>query len=850
LASHILLIDDDTSVLDILSEILEDNGYQVTTAGSGYEAIEKIKSCSFDLVITDIRMAGLDGLDTLASLRENQPDLKSIVITGYASTEDPIRAIKLRVDDYLKKPFDTKDFLASVRRSLEDFQEQTRYREERRKLREDFIGTVKQIALALERRDPFLSGHSQRVAAYALRMGKESGLPRESLEKLEMAAFLHDLGQVEVEQAVLQKKGALSEEEYERIKNHPAFARDLLQGIPSFQDVIDIILHHHEKYDGSGYPSGLSGEAIPLESRILALAEAYAAILEERPHREGTTPDQAIELLRKDAGTHYDPSLFEGLAKCLSREETDEPFETEEEREEELTAEKKRRMLLELGHTYRDLGQYAVARQAYEESLDAKGPSDSMTVEALRGLSFISLAQGKADEAMSLAEKAAEAAALTNRHAQARVLLTKGRILTEQGRMSEAADILRQAEDVFRRWEATYDLAVALFYRARTASAEGPKRSEEFKAALEEASGIVARFGYDDLIVSESPAVIPLLLEGIDRGISVNACRDLLIRLARKAPPSFEKAVKSAGESKLLHLLDILGEVVEPGRLGLTGHFLESGFPAVREKASKLLGEGADRPRPPMFKVCCLGNFRVFMNDRPLPEDQWKTKKAKYMLAYFASHWQDRIPEDRIFDLFWGDFPQKKARQSLHSALYQVRQILESHAETPGFSLISHEKEYYFVNPDVEIAIDVKEFSDLASTGLKNVKSGLSVEAVASLQRAESTYAGDFLDGYLSDWAVEYRNSLKLRYHEVLLALVRHFHESGRYEVCLEYAHKLLASDICNESAHYYVIKSHIGLGNRIEAMRAYQQCVATMKKEFGMSPAPEIEALRIFLKD
>ncbi len=316
--ARILLVDDDPSVLETLSEILRDNEYEVTMAKSGYEAIEEIESGLYELVITDIRMAGLDGLDTLAKLREKQPDLKSIIITGYDSTEDPVRAIKLRVDDYLKKPFNTKDFLSSVEKSIEECRSQNHEKKERCRYRDDFINTIKQISLAIEHRDPYLYGHSEKVTHMCLHIGSRVGLSLERMENLEVAACLHDLGQVEIKQRVMQKKGPLTEEEYNEIKNHPIFARNLLSSVPRFQEVIDIILHHHEKYDGLGYPSGLKGDDIPLESRILSLAESFTSLTENRPHRESYTSCEALDMLKQESGTSYDPSLLEAMKSLVT----------------------------------------------------------------------------------------------------------------------------------------------------------------------------------------------------------------------------------------------------------------------------------------------------------------------------------------------------------------------------------------------------------------------------------------------------------------------------------------------------------------------------------------------------
>lgn len=854
--ARILLVDDDPSVLDILSEILTDNDYDVTTAKNGYEAIEKIKSGSFDLVITDIRMAGLDGLDTLANLREKQPDLKSIIMTGYASTEDPVRAIKLRVDDYLKKPFSTKDFLTSVQKSIDEYRSQNRDKEERHRFRDEFISTIKQISIAIENRDPYLSGHSEKVAHMCLQIGSRLGLSLERMENLEVAACLHDLGQVEVKQKVMQKKGPLTDDEYNEIKNHPAFAKNLLASVPRFQEVIDIILHHHEKFDGQGYPSGLKGKDIPLESRILSVAEAYTSLLENRPHRECYSVDNALDIIEKEAGTSYDPSLMETLKAAARGEEGEDSEDIGEVREEELTREKQRKALLELGHTYLDLGQFLVARQAYQECLSQKDEKgDPMAVDALLGLTQVALVEGSLEEAKKCLEKAAQYSQSTSRYIQARVALARGKIAAFEKNSAEALQYLDQAEETFRQWEASYARATTLLYKGWAHQASAGAEPGKVKECVDEALRLIRHFSFYNILVTESRVAVPLLLELLSLSTDESGaqersgCVEALVTLARRAPQVCAAELERGDERKLTALLDALDRDTAATMQDALMPLLQSSIGPVREKASKLLSDLTPKAEHGGCRAYCLGNFRVFSDDRLVGEKEWKTKKSKYLLAYILSHWNDRISEEKIFELFWGDFPTQKARRSLHTALCQVRQTLEPYVEDTDPEIIAHEKEFYFLNHSARIWIDVKEFWMHAQEGIRALKEGRIPEGVASLQQAESLYSGDLLEGYISEWVDLDRMSFRDKYQEALSTLLRHFYDSAQYEVSLDYAKKLLAVDNCHEKAHFYLIKCHMGMGNKVDAMRAYQSCVDILKKELDLSPPPEIESLYLLMK-
>jgi putative two-component system response regulator len=849
----IILVDDDASFLETLADILRERGYEIATASGGQEAIEKVKSTFFDLMITDIRMPGLDGIETLAGAREKHSDLRGIVITGYESAEDPIRAIKNGVDDYFVKPFDEEEFLASVDRSLKELKAAHDYKEERKKIRDDFISTVKQIALAIEGRDPYYSGHSQNVASFATKMGNELGLPRATIESLEIASYLHDLGQVEIQQAIIQKRGVLSGMEYEEIKKHPAFARNLLQAIPRFQSVIDIIFYHHEKFDGTGYPVGLKGNEIPLDSRILSLAEAYSSLLEMRPHRDAFSPEEALTILRQESGTSFDPSLIETLIKCISRDAEESMEEIGERREEEPTRERKRRFLIRVAHILLEMGQLQEARRAFEECLRLDEESkDSLFIMALRGLAFEALASGEVEKAKKLASRAEKCARGSNSYDQALIHIAKSAISIRKGASAKARAMLGDAEEIFSKWGAHGELVRTCLYRARALIGEpgSPPPRREFQDALAMALNLVRTYSLESILMEEMELTIPLLCTAFFQAIKIDGVRDYLFMLGKRNPRALTIELQKATEKHVLLFLHYMeGESLDEFKEMLTS-LRESACESVRSRAAHLSTKitGAETA-PVTCRACCMGRFTFFAGTSLIDDQQWKTAKSRYILAYLLINGQERIAEDKIFDAFWRDAPPQKARRRLNSAISQVRHVLESALHRTPLEIIMHEKESYFLNPQLRLSIDVRDFASFYERGLSEIKEDKIEEGIGSLQRAESLYGGDLLEGFAMEWVEEKRMSQRLIYGEILLLLIRHHYENECHDVCLHYARKLLSLDERHEKAHFYLIKSLLAVGNKKEAMAAYDTCVEVLRKELGMAPPPEIEELMLAIR-
>ncbi|MEB3285404.1 MAG: HD domain-containing phosphohydrolase [Candidatus Sericytochromatia bacterium] len=311
MAEHILVVDDDDLIRRTVEKLLVRDGFEVTVASTGEQAVEMAVETPFDMVIADIRMPGIDGVETIKRIRAYQPDICAIVITGYASDETPIRALRLGVQDYISKPFDVDTFMHSVSRNIGKMRLEREKDALSRKLRESVISVIDTLAMALEARDPYTHGHSHRVGQYSCWMAEDLDYDETQMNILRHGGILHDIGKIAVREEVLNKPGRLTAEEYEHIKIHPGVGYNILKQIAEFENLLPIVLSHHERIDGKGYPHGIPGDEIPVNARIAAIADTFDALTSNRPYRDGMPLEKAVAILESIRGTQLDANLVD-----------------------------------------------------------------------------------------------------------------------------------------------------------------------------------------------------------------------------------------------------------------------------------------------------------------------------------------------------------------------------------------------------------------------------------------------------------------------------------------------------------------------------------------------------------
>jgi putative two-component system response regulator len=332
-APKCLVVDDEPRLRQVLVRLMEADGFDCAQAGNGVEALESLEKNPVMLVLTDLRMPRMDGMELLREVRSRYPDTAVILITAVADVEVAVSCLAIGAMDYLTKPFHLEEVRARVAQALgkrrliienRDYQErlEERVQEQARRLEELFLASIQSLAEALEVKDRYTRGHSIRVSQYSTAIARALDLDPETVRQIELGGHVHDIGKIGVREAVLNKPGALTEEEYRHIMTHPVVGWRILS--PLLGDApmaLNIVRSHHEHFDGSGIPDGLAGDRIPLEARIAAVADAYDAMTSGRPYRTGEAMgmEAAIAELQRCAGTQFDPEMVMAFVLAANR---------------------------------------------------------------------------------------------------------------------------------------------------------------------------------------------------------------------------------------------------------------------------------------------------------------------------------------------------------------------------------------------------------------------------------------------------------------------------------------------------------------------------------------------------
>jgi len=326
---QILIVDDEKIICGVIAQRLTREGYSCVTAQNGKEAFEFFCKKSFSLVISDIRMPEKDGLELLRLVKAVRPNMKFIIMTAYAEIGVAVEAMHLGANDLLIKPFELELVVFSVKKALEQkkmeeelesyhknlkklvAERTVKLQEAYRTLKKAHLDSVKVLAEAIDAKDPYTRGHSDRVRQMSLQIANFLGFTEERMEVLEYGALLHDIGKIGIKDEILQKPGTLSGEEYQTIREHPLIGVKIVEGIEFFRDKIPMIRNHHEQFDGKGYPDGLAGEAIPLEARIIAVPDAFDAMVSLRPHQKTRSLEDVLLEMEQNKGIQFDPRILE-----------------------------------------------------------------------------------------------------------------------------------------------------------------------------------------------------------------------------------------------------------------------------------------------------------------------------------------------------------------------------------------------------------------------------------------------------------------------------------------------------------------------------------------------------------
>lgn len=326
---HIVTTDDDPAIRKILQIMLRKEGYMVTACEEGNGLLQLLRQSeeSIDLILLDIKMPGFSGFELLEMIRASYPQIPIVMITAFNDLDTGMKAMRMGASDYLAKPVHREALFATVKRVLDEAEKEqqlldkqmqsqhqralleTELKEVLISLQDTTIATLEAFSETIEQKDSYTKGHCNRVRNLSVALGRVLGLPHESLDILEGGSLLHDIGKISIPEEILNKDSSLSKEEYEVIKTHPEAGQRIVAHLPYLKRYIPIVRSHHERIDGQGYPDGLKGEAIPLEVKIVSLADAYDAMTSSRAYRAALPTEIAIEELKFFSGSQFDTDL-------------------------------------------------------------------------------------------------------------------------------------------------------------------------------------------------------------------------------------------------------------------------------------------------------------------------------------------------------------------------------------------------------------------------------------------------------------------------------------------------------------------------------------------------------------
>lgn len=325
---RILAVDDEVGILDSLRVFLSKAGYTFVGVTNPLEAIEKVRTEHFDLMLLDFLMTPIHGDQVVEEIRKFNKDLYILLLTGHKDLAPPLDTIKrLDIQGYCEKSDNFDQLLLLIEsgiKAVSQMQLIKKINDELKttydKLESAYMETIEILRFTVEAKDAYTRGHSDRVSAYSVLIGEALGLSEDDLKTLKIGGLFHDIGKIGIPDSILLKTDKLDDEEYSEIKNHPAIGAHILSNATIFKDIIPIVKHHHERFDGHGYPGKLKGEEIPYLARIATVADSFDAMTSKRSYRDSLPIDVVKEEIKKNSGTQFDPEIAEVFLKILDEQ--------------------------------------------------------------------------------------------------------------------------------------------------------------------------------------------------------------------------------------------------------------------------------------------------------------------------------------------------------------------------------------------------------------------------------------------------------------------------------------------------------------------------------------------------
>lgn len=773
--SRILVIEDDAELLGVLSALLESEGHEVVGAPSGEQALLSASQSSFDLVIADVRMEGMSGLDAIEKVKQEDSGIKSLVITGYASEEDSIRAISLGVEAYLKKPFSLDELLDSVNRALRDLESEKAAQSQRMELTASFQWALTALSKMVEQspQAPPLSRLEPLVTSLCSKLGVVEAVTSSAVVTSLYLGVREPLGSLVLESA-------------------PRFPRAIERALESLD----------EWYDGSGQPAGLAGEDIPLETRIAQVA--YAAVCEVP---EG---EDAVGWLSQHHQGRYDPRLLGLLAQPAG--------DLREGYREQLHAQ---RSLLSLGKAYEESGNFASARQAFARVLESQ--TNRFAMEASLGLTRLCAGEGKESPARvrELAQRTVRMAEFVGAAPFGWCAIELSFHLWDVGFPEEARSLLERARLAFTSLKLNVGEGAVLL-AVFALSGEG----EEGAVVL--ALDLVLRSSFGERLAPLIQRLLPRVLDS--QGALVGSAA----RLVRDYPRLVLECLYSRRLSAVgrLRVAEVHSKFVLPHREAVLDRLALDEDGEVRSLVEGVRGGVEGTPSVPLLRVFSLGPLSVYRGEQRVQETQWRSQKAKYLLAMLAAAGDNPVSEDKILESFWPGSVQK-GRNCLYWSTSTLRQALK----VEGFEMdpIVRTGSGLQLNPEIPRWHDLELFEKLADSVRKGSTNAYNIEEYLHVL---DLYRGPYLEGAYYDWAVNDRHRLEVQAAELLSRFIDWTLQKQRFSNTLDYALRLLDIDPSQTEAHLAVMKAWLGMGKAKEALEQFERAEKLLRTEYDEEPS------------
>lgn len=778
--TRILVLEDDPDMLDLLSQVLEDHGYQVTPVSRAEDAVQAVREIEFDLIVADIRMEGMSGLDAVEQSREHRPDIGSLIVSGYATPENTARAMSLQSGKILAKPFSLQDFLARVQEQLA-LRQRKFAKSQRESTYEDGLSwALEQIALLSYLPPSSVPADLYRDLAQSL--ARELGFPAAESKEVGLAAAVASIG------------------------NLDEAPENFLADTSVFATFKYCLIRHLDPLDVEPIPR--------LEARIVAFA--LEAIREGKDSYR--SPEEMAE---RDA----DSRVLEAYRRLRQG-----ATENIENRTGSATA----RSLLSLAATLRSLGAYDGARNALNHAVE-EGDIRSRLAGHL-GLAHLELDQGRSDQLTEQLKRSVDIAVKLGPVTYATTLLKAALMTLESGR--DARKLLRAAERELR--ELGFQGSVALAHIALLSQGEEvPSKSLELSlqalTAPRYAEEVSAATGW--LI----PSALKLFCS-LESPHPRNSL--LLLFNLFTEPTIAVLSGDTVKPDTQLEILQQAAEDKAPGlSSNILESLCRDANREVAVLAQKLAAKSSLTDDRIFLRCQSFGHFQVHYGETPISDKDWRTKKVRHFFAYLAAQWGHYLSEDIILEHFWPNKERDKGKRNLYWATSMVRRAFSASGENLKH-LIERREETLRLNPEIDYWHDIQEFDRVYQAGMKAYNGQDYRVARQQLSQMAEIYRGPYLDGNYDPWAHEKREQFELQASEGFGFLAQACFQIQDYLGAVEAARRTLEIDPISEEANIAIMQAFLSQKKSQSASQHFEAYRALLETEYGLTPSEELLAL------